>query len=108
FEVVVSRIWDPSGRSDVLGFYLRLYSYFVLATLGMLCTLTPWTYRLLGVGWWTGWVGRGLAAVNLAVYLAMGTCVVAIFWRTNYRVRTVKDLGKGGGGWGDRVGVLGF
>jgi len=79
----------------------------------MVATLTPWWGRI--TVWGTtglegtvaGFIVNGTAFVNLAVYLAMGACVVVIFWRTNYQVMTVGDEGGEERGR-DRVGVLGF
>ena len=114
----MSRIWT-SGRQPILTFYLRLYSYFVLSTLLIILTLTPWTWRLFGLGFWGTWLGKSVGLPVAAFHVAMCACVVGIFLRTNYRVRTVKDIGRmgkaggrgggeQGGDWYERVGVLRF
>lgn len=98
FVAIVDQLWAHS----ISIFYVRLYIYFVLTSMVLAISFLPLATRtfhdqiatyvfkeehitLLSPIW------NFIAAVNLINYAISSTTVIAIFWRTNYRVYTVAN-----------------
>lgn len=92
-----ARVVDLLWLGPIFRFYAKLYLYFLLATLTMLCTYTPLPRRVLGLsvtealgipGWAVALAGTG----NFAVLWTITSIVIFLFWKTNYRIQTIADL----------------
>ena len=93
FEVVVMTLWLRRGM--YMEFYFQLYLYFVVAVVVVVCSFTPILEILTPVvqSWLQvcGSVCRAVAWINFLVYLVVANIVLFIFFRTNYRVSTIRD-----------------
>jgi hypothetical protein len=101
FATVVSQLWIQSTFS----FYIKLYFYFVITSLVLTVTYFPPAFRFLhqfiGIRIFTESTLEKISplwdyiAIGTLLHYAMSsTAVIAIFWRTNYRIYTVSNKAK--------------
>jgi hypothetical protein len=98
FVEVVDQLWAHS----ISIFYVRLYIYFVLTSIVLAISFLPIASRMFHDNVATALLKEEyisllspvwdfIAAANLINYAISSTTVIAIFWRTNYRVYTVAN-----------------
>ena len=93
FDIVVNRLWRGGKLYQT---YLRLYCYFLVASFVMLCTTSPWPSRILGIPYPpSSSYFNFFKLLNFVTYFCASWTVLLIFWRTNYRIVTIKDVGGG-------------
>jgi hypothetical protein len=95
FVAIVDRLWlHPLCR-----FYVKLYLYFVLTSFLLMISFIPiasrWSYDIAQLLFTSERIHSFIpflhliAFCNMAQYLITSSTVIAIFWRTNYRMFTV-------------------
>ena len=98
FAAVVEQLWMHS----IYAFYIRLYFYFVITSIVLAASYFPpasrFVNRSIGMRIFSGETNALLspvwdfiAAGTLLHYAISSTTVIAIFWRTNYRMYTVAN-----------------
>ena len=93
FEIVVMTLWLRRGM--YMEFYFRLYLYFVISVMLVLCSFTPFLGVFAPIVQSflrsCGTVCSAIAWINFIVYMIVANIVLYIFFKTNYRVVTIKE-----------------
>lgn len=96
FETVVVTLWLRRGM--YMEFYFRLYLYFVIAVVFVICSFTPFlqVFAPVVLSWarTCGLVCSIVSWANFLTYIVVANVVLYIFFKTNYRVVTVSEFGK--------------
>jgi len=93
FSVIVDGLW--LGRN--FNFYAHMYTYFIVASGLLFVTYTIgapfYLFYSAGLEPILGALKNSyLPIINFTVYFFISHAVIIIFWKTNYRVRTLRDV----------------